>query len=251
MKKIGKVLFAVVAMVLLAFPTVSSADSKIDETSMKKTSNPNFLFDEETGMYYDKKQEGYIDEVYQVNGKNFKKVDVKDYIEIKAVEAPSNFVSAPKESTLKKGAAPQAAPQRGTYYDFNESFNEERRFFGDRASRVQENPGPGDDRLSLSYSASKSSQFNVGLNTSQFRVWKADLGYTYISSETISSSHMMTIPAGYSGYWRFDPRMRYSRGTFTTYYDGIKIDIKDMKVYYPTRVNGDLDGWLVAVKKPL
>lgn len=60
---------------------VLSSFASVDTSKMKETSNENILFDPDTEEYYDLRENGYIDEVYIVEGgKMVEKIPVEEYI---------------------------------------------------------------------------------------------------------------------------------------------------------------------------
>lgn len=250
MKIIKRVAHLVLIFCLLAaIPTISFAEKKNQPTpnldKMEKTKNPYILYDSTSDQYYDTRDEGFIGEIYRVEGGVVvESVDVESYI-----EENEEYVEDIKIPNTEDEITPLGGPV--VYSRYTESTNTEVRLFGERVSIVQENPGPGDDRYALGYSTSESHSGNISLTSEKTSALKLGVGYTYTVTASITSSHTMTIPAGYSGYWRFDPKMRKTMGTMQNYLDGVLMSTEDVRVLYPTRLNGDLDGWLVAVKTPL
>lgn len=247
MKLFNEITIAILTLCLMvAIPDVSFAEKKTspDVQKMKKTKNPNILYDSKTDQYYDKREKGFIGEIYRVEGgKVVESISVEDYLEQAEETEPKEVSISADEISILSGPY--------VYSRYTESTNTETRFYGSRASIIQENPGPKDDTFALQYGYSKSHSGNISLSTEKTSALKAGVSYTYTVTESVSSTHSMTIPAGYSGYWRFDPRMRKTTGTMRNYLDGVLMSAETARVYYPTRINGDLDGWLVAVKQPL
>ena len=212
-------------------------------TDMTPTTNENIFYDEGKEMYFDTREDGYIDEVYEIrDGKVFREVPITEYIE-QPEEDRTN------EEIIKQDIKnPLFSARAAAIYSYNETSNEAVRLFGQRASIIQENPGPGSDTLEIGYSASYSHEFTVSVNADIIKVIQAGVSYTYNTTASISSTHTMTIEPGYSGYWRFDPSVRKSMGTLKNLSNNTS---QSIRAYYPIKFNNRLDGYLVAVKTPL
>ncbi|CDQ41742.1 hypothetical protein [Virgibacillus salexigens] len=236
----------------IAFFTTSidtEASTTVDINKMEPTKVGHIYYDEEYDGYYDVKSGGYI-EVYKVqNGEVVKEIDTEDYIDRLSKEPNVPEDTDTLFNVDNKDSIGIMAPS--IYYRYSESSNVRRTQYGSRASIIQKNPGPGSDTMSIAYSASKGHSFNVSLGTGERSAVRSGVSYTWVSSESISSSHTMTIPAGYKGYWRFDPYVRVSNGTVRKYNQGVYISSKRVRATYPVRINGVLDGELIAVKSPL
>lgn len=215
---------------------------------MTPTDAPNIFYDDELDEYYDVNSEGYI-EVFEVkDGVVIGKVDMEEYIERQASQP-----NIPRDDTTSlKNEIKEIFENENRLnfvtYKYEESKNVERTQYGSRVSIIQRNPGPLTDKMMIAFSYTKSHSFNVSLNAGQKSAVSAGVGYRWSNSETISSSHEMSIPAGYEGYWRFDPRIRFSTGNIVRRNFGIKTGSLAVRATYPVRVAGQLDGDLVSVK---
>ncbi len=243
---------------LLMFSTLStssasegtlSSSEKVDLSKMRETEASSILFDPQTDEYYDLYSDGYIGEIYEIrDGEIKREVDVEEYIKLREEEEKISLNSTDIVSfeQLQQNITPNYI---ANYYHFSESSNRERTIFGERASRIHYNPGPGSDTFSLTYSYSQGHSFNVSLGTAEKSAVIAGVGYTWHSSASASGTHSMTIPEGYHGYWRFDPIVRVSTGTLYTYSQwGQLINSRSVRVQYPVKIGNMLDGMLVSVK---
>lgn len=232
--------------------TAASAASNPDVNKMEKTSDENIFYDPSEDSYYDVTENGYISEVFRVEGgKIVESVPVEDYVKI---EAEESLVAAPtRTNTLNTTSSfGVVTPYAVTYsYIYLESQNYETRIYGSRASIIQENPGPGPDSLQIAYGYTYNHSVSASLGSSEMFALEAGVGYEYSRQESVESTHLMTIEAGYSGYWRFDPRVRKTIGTMRTLLHGQYYSSRNITAQYPTSVNGMIDGWLVAVKTKL
>lgn len=254
MKKL--LFFVFFATVVALFVMGSSVGATgVNTEKMTPTEAPNIFYDEEYGGYYDVNSGGYIEVLKVEEGKVVGEVDMKEYIKRQASEPNLKKEKDEKEKDLTtdtKAENDEISMMAPTvWYRYTESSNYGTILYGSRASIIQKNYGPGDDRMTIGYSATKSHSFATTLNSGEQQAVKAGVGYTFVSSESVSGSHMMTIPAGYQGYWRFDPRVRVSSGTVRQYTHGYVTDSKSAKIYYPVRIGSVLDGELVSVKTPL
>lgn len=225
--------------------TVSASGNDSQLQNMRQTTNPNILYDMETFKYFDIRENGYIDEIYRVEGgKVVESISVEEFILME--ENEKNDFSNSQEPITK--ISPFAVAWSHFYNEFS---NYETRIFGKRASIIQENPGPGSDNFTLSYSYTETYSTSTNLTNLQLRTIENGVSYTFSRSRSINSSHTMTIEPGYSGYWRFDPKVRKSIGKIRNLLHGQFISETSVTTMYPTHVNGQLDGWLVAVKTKL
>lgn len=236
--KYGVMAFLVLGVFIVTFSQYSKqveANGDIEFTHMTPTTNENIFFDESKEMYFDVREDGYIDEVYEVKGGQVVgTISVEDYVEtpeIQTFEQP-NLLSS----------------RAGSVYSYTEKSNELIRQFGTKASITQENPGPGSDTQSIAYTATNSHAFTISVDAEIIKVIKAGVSYTYNTTASITSSHSMTIEPGYAGYWRFDPSVRRSMGTLKNLTNKTE---ESIRAYYPVKLNNQLDGFLVAVKTPL
>lgn len=236
------------------FFNVDSAFASVDTSKMKETSNENILFDPDTEEYYDLRENGYIDEVYKVEGgKMVEKIPVEEYINYNLSSSTENTYlndeinnNLPQENTL----IPRVTA--GDLHIYFENSNSHEVLFGKRASIIQKNYGPGDDSFSLSYNHTQTAQWNVSLNSAEIKGIAGSVGYSYSSTLSVSSTSTMVIPAKYFGYWRFDPIVRRTTGTLYSYLNGVQTDKKSINATYPVaKYAGVLDGFAVAVKLPI
>lgn len=226
--------------------TVSASGNDSPLQNMRQTTNPNILYDMETLKYFDIRENGYIDEIYRVEGgKVVESISVEEFIIME--ENDKNEFSNTQEEPIPK-ISPFAVAWSHIYNEFS---NYETRVFGKRASIIQENPGPGSDTFTLSYEYTETFSTSTSLTHLQLRSIENGVSYTFSNSRSIKSSHTMTIEPGYSGYWRFDPKVRKSIGKIRNLLHGQFMSETSVTTMYPTHVNGKLDGWLVAVKTKL
>lgn len=242
------------SLVTFFFMSTSVGATGVNVDKMTPTEAPNIFYDDEYGGYYDVESEGYIEVLKVENGEVVGEVDMKEYIKRQASEP--NMKKEKKENkkdlignTKEDGEYSIASPS--VWYRYTESGNYGTIQYGSRASIIQKNPGPGSDTMTIGYSFTKGHAFNATLNSSEQSAIKGSVGYTWTNSASISSSHAMTIPAGYQGYWRFDPRVRVSSGTVRQYTHGYVTNTKTIRATYPVRIGSVLDGELVAVKTRL
>ncbi|MFJ7406067.1 MULTISPECIES: hypothetical protein [unclassified Lysinibacillus] len=225
--------------------TVAASGNDSQLQNMHKTTNPNIFYDTETLKYFDIRENGYIDEIYRVEGgKVVESISVEEFILMEENEK--------NEFQYAQDSFPTISPLAVTWsHIYNEFSNYETRIFGKRASIIQENPGPGSDTFTLSYEYTETFSTSTSLTHLQLRSIENGVSYTFSNSRSINSSHTMTIEPGYSGYWRFDPKVRKSIGKIRNLLHGQFISETSVTTMYPTHVNGQLDGWLVAVKTKL
>ena len=225
------------------FTKKAEASENVDLANMLPTVNENILYDKGEEMYFDLRENGYIDEIYEVRGGEVvRSIPIQEYINQPEVQS---FLEVEPLFDLE---VPLFTPYAELVYKYTEISNEPTRIFGERASIVQDNPGPGADTFSLAYSTSYSHQFTISVDANILKAIKVGVGYSYTETSSITSTHSMTIEAGYSGYWRFDPTVRKSSGSLKNNKTGAT---QMMRAYYPMKVAGQLDGTLVAVKTPL
>lgn len=248
MKKLSLFIFSSIFALIILGTSVEAAEINVDK--MTPTEAPNIFYDKELGGYYDVNSGGYI-EVFEVKGGEvIGKVDMEDYVKRQAsIPNLKKVDSTFQENKVEKSPIVIAAPT--VWYRYTESSNHNGIQYGSRASIIQKNPGPGNDTFTISYSYTQGHSFSVSLNTPEKSAIKGSVGYTWQDSASITGSHSMTIPAGYQGYWRFDPRVRISNGIVRQYTHGVNTGSKNVKVIYPVKVGKFLDGELVAVKIPL
>ena len=227
----------------------------LDSTSqLVKTKYEHILYDKEKGAYFDTRDNGYLPEVvYQVSGgKIIKEVPIEEYLEMAEEDPTKNEF---QESVVKltdktdTSISPLAGPV--VYYRYTESSNVQTRIYGERASKIVENPTSSTVRHAISYSTSYSHEFNVSLGTEAKNAVIASVSYTWVSSASVSETVEMDIPPGYWGYWRFDPLVRKSQGVLKKYNDGFVVSEQNVRVLYPVKRNGQLDGYLVPVQGKL
>lgn len=239
-------------LALFSFNLPTSASSldkpdpkSVDLSKMKQTEAASIFFDPQTNEYYDVYSKGYIDEVYEVEGGEIvRKVDIDEYIKLRKEQEK---LTLNPETPLTE--EPTYTPDFLYSFAYKEDSNREAYVYGERVSIIQYNPGPGTDTFSISYSYTKGHTFTVSLSSAAKAAVRAGVSYTWTSSASISGTHTMSIPPGYHGYWRFDPKIRISHGTLYTYSPlGQLIDSRRVGVHYPVKRNGQLDGMLVAVK---
>lgn len=256
MKFVKVFLFTLLVAGVFSFPEEAFGTSP-DVNLMDPTDNKNVFWDAETSQYFDSRDGGYIGEVFQINvDGTFTEVDVAEYITSEAEPdffygqeiPPTKPPYPPAEPTIAQ-PKPQDGPYSTAYY--YEETNYEVRFFGDPASLPQENFGPGTDTETIAYQETKSYSVSTGLDSIELSALKIGAGFSFNYSESISSSHTLSIPPGYQAYWRFDPVMNYTRGTMKTYYNGYLQSSREVSSYSPVKFNGHLKGYLVSVKTPI
>ncbi|RWR06111.1 hypothetical protein QNH23_16985 [Siminovitchia fortis] len=233
-------------------------DNNVDVNKMQATKAPNIFYDKENKGYYDVDSEGYI-EVFKVeDGEVVGKVDMNEYIDrqasdpnLKEDDISDSISLNDKDDTEVENGSTIFAPQ--VYYRYTESSKSTKVVTGKRSSIIQKNPAKngGSDTFTLSYSASQGHSFSVTLNSGEKSAVKGNVGYTWSSSASISSSHAMTIKPGWQGYWRFDPMIRISNGTVKQYNQGFVMSSKKVTTKYPKKLNKHLDGELVSVKSKI
>lgn len=236
-------MLAVFFIAFLQFTKKAEASESVELANMLPTVNENILYDKNEEKYFDLRENGYIDEIYEVRGGEVVRlIPIQEYInqteaEVQSLEEPHLDLEVPLFT-----------PYAELVYKYTETSNDAVRIFGERASIIQDNPGPGADTFSLAYSSSYSHQFSISVNADMLKAIKLGVGYSYTETSSITSTHSMTINAGYSGYWRFDPNVRRTMGSVKNNKTG---DTQTLRAYYPMQVAGKLDGTLVAVKTPL
>lgn len=240
---------SIFSTVLLAFTvffitsfSASASENDIPE-NMEHTANPNIFYDTDNQKYFDKRENGYIDEVYRVEGgKVVESISPEEFIQIQETE----------KNEFTQDSLDIVTPMAVTWsHIYKESSNYETRIFGQRASIIQENPGPGSDTKTISYQYTETYTTSTSLTNLQLQAIEYGVSHSFSRSRSISSSHTMTIEPGYSGYWRFDPKVRKSIGTLRNLLHGQFMSETSVTTMYPTHLNGQLDGWLVAVKTKL
>lgn len=216
---------------------------------MEQKEAPNIFYDKEFGEYFDTESEGYI-EVYQVkDGEVDGKVDMDEYIERQATE--STLENDNNDTHDESADNPKAEPAAAPNYSYTESSSNQRVKYGSRASIIQKNPGPGSDTQEIGYSYTQGHSYGVSIGSGAKSAVKSGASFTWSNSEEVSSSHEMSIPSGYQGYWRFDPLVNTSNGVVKKFIGSEKVYEKDVKAQSPVKLGNHLDGELVSVKEPL
>lgn len=252
--RLGIVGLVVMLLSLFGVTGVGFASNNLNLNKMESTKAEGIYFDKETAQYYDANEGGFIGEVYEVkDGEVVNEIPVEEYIKLIEEEAEFDKLNQSVSSQFFTSDLldVELLANRDHYSRYTESSNEERRVYGSRSSIVQENHGPGSDTFTIGYSASRSRGFSISVTTTEIQGIQAGVTYKWENSASISSSHKMTIPAGYAGYWRFDPKIRSSTGVVRTYLGGLLIGSKNVTATYPVKLNGKLDGYLVSVKYEL
>ncbi|MGB6407771.1 MAG: hypothetical protein WBF39_09855 [Planococcus donghaensis] len=241
----------------LFFLATSAGATGIDVEKMTPTDLSTIFFDEEYGGYYDTELGGYI-EVFDIkDGKFTGTVDVEDYIQ----EQIATPYITQEEGELNEShdrfpnqnpTHPYETNAPQVYYRYTEEGNYQTFQEGYRASIIRENAGPGTDALDLAVSFTKGHNFSVNLNMAEESAVRAGVSYSFEYSASISTSSTLTIPAGYQGYFIFQPAVRVSYGTVRQYNQGYITSTERVTALYPVSLaNGTLDGRLKSVKTPL
>lgn len=249
-KKILIFIYTFMAIALFSNNVQNVYASEVSSLTGMQSTKVNYIyFDKHENSYYDVRENGYIDKVYIVeNGKIISSIAPSEYVEMLYKEDIEEAYFAKMLNINNNIDTNENSPLN--YYDsiYTESSNRETHLYGEKASITLVNEGPGDDSLSLAYNASKSHELDVNLDTPEFSALKAGVSYTWSSSASVSSEGIMTIKAGYEGYFRFDPLVRISSGVVKNYTDGYLLSTKSVRATYPVKKYGLLDGRLVSVK---
>lgn len=224
-----------------------------DTSQMKATKVKHIFYDDKEKAYFDEKEGGYIGEVYTVeNGEIVDELTPDEYIDLLAKQEEN-------EKNLKKDQSPKVntdiqALAGSSYWVYKEDSNSDAIFYGGRASIIQQNPGPESDEFQISYSWTEGYEItgSGSIGTEAKYAIQAGVGFTWVSSATVASTHTMTIPAGYEGYWRFDPRNNISYGSLyvvdsNSGYMTLMDD--NIRAFSPAKMGSQLDGNLVSIKQ--
>jgi len=138
----------------------------------------------------------------------------------------------------------QETPYTVTRY--KESSKAKVRQGGKRVSRYLENRTKSNSSLTLSWDITKSHSYSVSLDAAEKKAVKGGVSYTWSDSASKGGASRLTVKPGRVGWWHFDPIMYKSSGTVSkTYYNGKKTS-KKVTATYPKKINGVIDGYLVA-----
>lgn len=220
-----KILLSLLALILMLVSTSAAfAFEKVNDKSVK------------------------ITKVYRVTESGLKEVSLEEYLKAKADSKP---VKKESSAIIDSKTTPQDIY---SYYRYDESGSSlvRRTDLRTRVSRYVENRTSSSVSYTVSYSKTQGYELSTSLNSEEFSALKSGVSFTWYDSASVSDSATLTISPQHVGWWEFDPLMNKSWGYIKKVSTlGDILSSKYCTSYSPKKVNGMLDGYLIACEAPL
>lgn len=189
-----------------------------------------------------------IIKVYRITEDGLQEVSIEEYLNFKS-ETAKNFNG--KVTSSDSEIEPKDVY---TYYKYDESGSREvrRTDLRKRVSSYAENYTSGTVTKAISYATSQGYSLSTNLNSGELTALKSGVSFTWNSSASVSETDTMPISPYHRGWWEHDPLMYKSWGYVKKYNTlGDLLSSKYVTSYSPKKLNGHLDGYLLAMEEPL
>lgn len=193
-----------------------------------------------------------IAKVYRVTENGLKEVSIEEYLQHKADTLSQITYNSLSTNSISSDSISNE-PIAEDYYVYNESSASlvRRTDLRKRVSIFVQNTTSLPASKTIAYSSTHSYSISGNATFEITQAVKAGVSFTWTDSASINDSATLQIPAYYYGWWEFDPLMNKSVGYVNQYsFTGILRSSTYTTAYSPNKINGNEDGYLIAMNSP-